>query len=128
MIRVTATAGNNDSDKLPTFTVLSYNCLASHLATSSWFPRTDPKYLEFSYRSKALEQQFRQLNADIACLQEINVNDFHTWLVPFMLSLGYAQGLLAKDRESALMGVATFFKNDKFSLIEHRCVDGSRDQ
>ncbi|UJR18940.1 hypothetical protein I4U23_022070 [Adineta vaga] len=39
-----------------------------------------------------------------------------------MLSLGYAQGLHAKSSKST-MGVAIFFKNDKFSLVEHRCVD-----
>lgn len=123
MIRVTTTTIDDDNGTLPTFTILSYNCLAPKLATPQMFPRSDPKYLQFDYRSKLLEQELCQLNADIACLQEIPGNDFETWLTPFMLSRGYAQGLYPKTSEPLPMAPAIFFKSNKFSLVEHRCID-----
>lgn len=122
MIRVNAATNVNDIDQIPTFTILSYNCLASNSATSENFPRSDPNHLQFRHRMRVLEQEFRQYNADIVCLQEIYLNNYYNWLSSLMNTLGYAQGLYAKATES-MNGVATFFKADKFSLIEKRCID-----
>lgn len=122
MIRVTTTTNSSDDAELSTFTILSYNCLSSSAEKPKMFPRTDPKYLKFDYRSKLLEQEFRQFNADIVCLQEIVVNDFHKWFTPTMLLLGYAEGLFTKCEE-AEDGEAIFFKKDKFSLVKHRSID-----
>lgn len=104
------------------FTILTYNCLASNLAEAKYFPHTDPKFLDFSYRSKLFEHEFKSFNADIICLQEIHIDDFHQWLKPVLHQLGYNEGTFAeRGGPKAKDGVAIFFKNNKFKLVkQHR--------
>lgn len=103
-----------------TFTILTYNCLASNLAETQYFPHTNPAYLEFSYRSKLFEREFQSFNADIICLQEIHKDDFNQWLSPFLSQLGYDNGTFAeRGGTKAKDGVVIFFRRDKFKLITH---------
>ncbi|CAF3011389.1 unnamed protein product [Rotaria sp. Silwood2] len=109
---------------ISTFTILTYNCLASNLAEPKYFPRTDPTHLDFSYRSKLFEHELQSFNADIVCLQEIHQDDFHQWLSPFLFQLGYGEGIFAKrGGTKAKDGVVIFFKRDKFKLINQYRLD-----
>ncbi|CAF3418525.1 unnamed protein product [Rotaria sp. Silwood2] len=109
---------------ISTFTILTYNCLASNLAEPKYFPRTDPTHLDFSYRSKLFEHELQSFNADIVCLQEIHQDDFHQWLSPFLFQLGYGEGTFAKrGGTKAKDGVVIFFKRDKFKLINQYRLD-----
>lgn len=111
---------NNSSSGISTFTVLTYNCLASNLAEAQYFPHTNPAHLEFSYRSKLFEKELRSFNADIVCLQEMHRHDLESWLCPFLAQLGYDQGTFAeRGGTKAKDGVVTFFKKDKFQLVAH---------
>ena len=105
-----------------TFTILTYNCLASNLAEHQYFPQTNPAHLDFSYRSKLFERELQSLNADIVCLQEMHRDDLHNWLSPFLSQLGYDNGTFAERGGSkAKDGVVIFFKRNKFKLItQHR--------
>jgi mRNA deadenylase 3'-5' endonuclease subunit Ccr4 len=106
-----------------TFTILTYNCLASNLAETQYFPQTNPVHLDFSYRSKLFERELQSFNADIVCLQEMHKDDFHQWLSPFLSQLGYDEGIFAeRGGTKAKDGVVIFFKRDKFKLITHHRV------
>lgn len=120
MIHVNESAGNHESTSK--FTILTYNCLASNLAEPQWFPKTNPSYLNFSYRSKLFENEFKTFNADIICLQEMHEDDLNEWLSPFLSQLGYDSGGFAiRGGTKAKDGVTVFFKRDKFKLIsQHR--------
>jgi mRNA deadenylase 3'-5' endonuclease subunit Ccr4 len=107
-----------------TFTILTYNCLASNLAETQYFPQTNPIYLDFSYRSKLFERELQSFNADIVCLQEMHKDNFHQWLSPFLSHLGYDNGTFAeRGGTKAKDGVVIFFKRDKFKLITHHRLD-----
>ncbi|CAF1511924.1 unnamed protein product [Didymodactylos carnosus] len=106
-------------DSITDFTIMSYNCLASNLAKSQYFPKSDPVYLDFGYRSKLFEGEFKRFDSDIVCVQEMNKNDFQTWLLPYMIQLGYAPGLFSERGGTAEDGVSTFYKRDKFSLLHY---------
>ncbi|CAF0848426.1 unnamed protein product [Rotaria sordida] len=117
---------NNDDHhaSISTFTILTYNCLASNLAEPKYFPQTDPTHLDFSYRSKLFEHELQLFNADIVCLQEIHQDNFHQWLSPFLFQLGYDEGTFAKRGGiKAKDGVVIFFKRDKFKLITQHRLD-----
>ncbi|CAF3511114.1 unnamed protein product [Rotaria sp. Silwood1] len=117
---------NNDDHhtSISTFTILTYNCLASNLAESQYFPKTNPTHLDFSYRSKLFEKELQSFNADIVCLQEIHEENFQQWLSPFLLQLGYDEGTFAKrGGTKAKDGVVIFFKRDKFKLINQHRLD-----
>lgn len=105
-----------------TFTILTYNCLASDLAETKYFPQTNRAYLDFSYRSKLFERELQSFDADIICLQEMHKDNFHQWLSPFLSQLGYDDGTFAeRGGAKAKDGVVIFFKRDKFKLItQHR--------
>ncbi|CAF0715520.1 unnamed protein product [Adineta steineri] len=105
-----------------TFSILTYNCLASNLAEAQYFPKTNPAYLDFSYRSKLFERELQSFNADIVCLQEMHKDDLRRWLNPFLSQLGYGEGIFAeRGGDKAKDGVVIFFKRDKFKLInQHR--------
>ncbi|CAF1050729.1 unnamed protein product [Adineta ricciae] len=110
----------NSLTPLSTFTILTYNCLASNLAEPQYFPHTNPAHLDFSYRSKLFEREFQSFNADLICLQEMHRDDFHNWLSPFLARLGYSEGVFAeRGGRKAKDGVVLFFKQDKFKLITH---------
>jgi mRNA deadenylase 3'-5' endonuclease subunit Ccr4 len=120
MIRVKGI--DDHSAPISTFTILTYNCLASNLAETQYFPHTNPAHLDFSYRSKLFERELQSFNADIVCLQEMHKDDLHQWLSPFLSQLGYDNGTFAeRGGTKAKDGVVIFFKRDKFKLLtQHR--------
>jgi len=111
----------NDHEKPAfTFSILTYNCLASNLAEPKYFPYTNPAHLDFSYRSKLFERELQSLNADIICLQEMHKDDLQQWLSPFLSQLGYSNGCFAeRGGTKAKDGVVLFFKQEKFKLLNH---------
>jgi mRNA deadenylase 3'-5' endonuclease subunit Ccr4 len=118
MIRIKGT--ENQPAPICTFTILTYNCLASNLAEPKYFPKTNPAHLEFSYRSKLSEREFKSFNADIICLQEMHKDNMEQWLCPFLSQLGYDEGTFAeRGGTKAKDGVVIFFKRDKFKLLNH---------
>lgn len=55
------------------FSVLSFNVLAEQYTKPAYFPYCDPKFLEFPYRMTLASEMLSQANADIICLQEVDV-------------------------------------------------------
>ena len=60
------------------------------------------------------------LDGDILCLQEVGV-DYHPHLANALEQLGY-NGTFAQKALGQKEGVATFYKTDKFKLVQEKTV------
>lgn len=107
------------------FTVLSYNTLCQHYATPKMYKFTPSWALQWDYRKNLLEKEVLNYNTDIVCMQEVETKTFQEFWLPVMTANGYKGYFFSKTRSKTMSetdskkvdGCATFFKNDKFSLI-----------
>ncbi|XP_014288325.1 2',5'-phosphodiesterase 12 [Halyomorpha halys] len=104
------------------FRVVSYNILAEVYAETvtakqELFPYCPPFALNIDYRKQLYMREIIGYNADIICLQEVDVRIFKNDLSPVLEELGY-QGVLSRKSGTVAEGVATFFAKRKFRLAE----------
>ncbi len=104
-----------------TFTVATYNVLATGYMRREWYPRTPFELLRDARRKPALAEYVAALEADIYCLQEVEHDAFA--LVRARLEvLGYA-GTLAMKGGQRPDGCAVFFRTDRVELLEERRLE-----
>lgn len=104
-----------------TFTVATYNVLASAYIRPQRYPFTPEELLDPRRRIPALAEHLATLNADIYCLQEVEDETFAA--IDRQLSpLGY-HGELAMKGGGKPDGCATFFRTDAFALREILRID-----
>jgi 2',5'-phosphodiesterase len=102
--------------------VASYNLLADYYADSE-DGRTKlfnycPEYaIKIDYRKQLLLKEILGYNADIFCMQEVDFKVFDGDMVP-LLGNQNMTGVHNK-KGTTPEGVATFYRNDRFELIEH---------
>lgn len=103
--------------------VVSYNILADLYADSDYtravlFPYCPPYALKLEYRKQLYIKEILGYNADILCLQEVDVKVFEGDLKAVLQTpeQGY-QGVLAQKGQSG-EGVACFYRQDRFELIQ----------
>lgn len=102
--------------------VASYNLLADYYADSE-DGRTKlfnycPEYaIKIDYRKQLLLKEILGYNADIFCMQEVDFKVFDGDMIPF-LGQQDLSGVHNK-KGTTPEGVATFFRTDRFELIEH---------
>jgi CCR4-NOT transcription complex subunit 6 len=58
------------------FRICSYNILAQKFMNPTWYPHLDPKYASWDYRQTKIFDIIVEINADIYCLQEVDIIDF----------------------------------------------------
>lgn len=109
------------STRLPSdgkqFRVISYNILADFYADSDFsrsdlFPYCPPYALAIDYRKQLFLREIRCYNADIICLQEVDLKIFDIDLT-VMLGMDGLDGLYQKKGDT-LEGLATFYHRKKF--------------
>ena len=123
-------AYTNDLNKInqqldDTFTMMSYNMLCQHYATSTMYKYTPSWALEWDFRRKTLQEEILNYSSDIICMQEVETRTFHEFWAPIMLEFGYKGVFFCKTRSKTMSeldakkvdGCATFYKTDKFTLI-----------
>jgi mRNA deadenylase 3'-5' endonuclease subunit Ccr4 len=98
-----------------TFTVATYNVLASAYIRSEWYPFTPKEFLDPGQRIPALVEHVAALKADIYCLQEVEDETFAALERRFS-PLGY-HGELARKGGGKPDGCATFLRKDMFELV-----------
>ena len=59
-----------------TFTVATYNVLASAYLRREWYPNSPPNVLDNEPRKRALASYITRLDADLICLQEVEEDAF----------------------------------------------------
>jgi len=102
------------------FSVVSYNILASAYIQRAWYRRTPALVLDPAWRVPALVQHISDLNADLFCLQEVEPETF----VALRVSLGergYA-GEYARKLAGRLEGLAIFYRRTCFDRIDSRVL------
>jgi mRNA deadenylase 3'-5' endonuclease subunit Ccr4 len=111
-----------------TFSVASYNVLASAYIQRAWYPRTPRMALNPAWRRRALVERVVALKADILCLQEVEPS--------VLAALGARLGVLGYGAQYGRKnggrpdGCALFFRQQAFTLIDSRVLayaDGGSD-
>ena len=107
------------------FTIMSWNILANHFVLDgrAVYTYAGP-FAEWTHRMPLQLQTFQKCNADIICLQEVEVSHFDDVLVAFFREMGY-QGVMqnnGKRSPTHCTGNATFYRVAKFEMVweEHR--------
>ena len=91
--------------------IMSYNILAQSLIRRTLFP-TNGAALKWPNRSKALLEEFKHYNADILCLQEVDVIQFKLFWSKEFDKLGYNHKFYSCGTKNH--GVAIVFRKDMF--------------
>lgn len=106
------------------FSVVTYNLLADLYTNTSDMFSCQKWMLSWSYRRQNLLAELVAYNADILCLQEVQSNHFHEFLMPELQKHGYTAVYKKKTTELytankfAIDGCATFFRKDRFALVK----------
>lgn len=120
------TNDSNNSDSDDTFTIMSYNTLCQHYATTTLYKYTPSWALEWGFRRSALQEEILHFKSDIVCLQEVETRTYHEFWIPVMHEFGYRGVFFNKTRAKTMGesdskkvdGCATFYKTDKFELLQ----------
>jgi mRNA deadenylase 3'-5' endonuclease subunit Ccr4 len=111
------------------FTVASYNVLASAYVQYALYRRTPKMVLDPAWRIPALVQHVTDLATDVICLQEVEMSTFAA-LQSRLSSLGYASQYTRKTGGRP-DGCAIFYRRHAFELIAARVVeyaDGAQEE
>jgi mRNA deadenylase 3'-5' endonuclease subunit Ccr4 len=103
------------------FTVATYNVLATAYIRAEWYPNTPVALLDASHRTPALVGHVAALEADVLCLQEVE-RDVFAALEEHLRPQGYA-GVFAGKAQGRPDGCATFFRTAVFTFIEATRVE-----
>ncbi|CCA71794.1 related to CCR4-component of the major cytoplasmic deadenylase (C-terminal fragment) [Serendipita indica DSM 11827] len=120
----------SDTGSVP-FSVLCYNILCEKYATSQMYGYTPTWALAWSHRKDRIMSEILDLQSDIVCLQEVDQEQFQTFFQPTLLERGYESCYSPKSRAKTMTGAkqkevdgsATFFKADKFKLVENVVIE-----
>lgn len=102
------------------FSVVSYNVLATAYIQRAWYPRTPALVLNPAWRVPALAQYIAKLDADLFCLQEVEPESFVA-LRTFLSDKGYA-GEFARKLAGRPDGLAIFYRRGIFEWLGARVV------
>jgi CCR4-NOT transcription complex subunit 6 len=117
--------------KTESFTTLSYNILCPSFAPSTSYAYTPSWALEWSYRREILLEELINASADVVCLQEIDSEQYSEWFYPKLKERGYDGAhyprtrarTMSADDAKLIDGCATFWKREKFHLIETQVIE-----
>ncbi|KAI9652436.1 MAG: Glucose-repressible alcohol dehydrogenase transcriptional effector [Alyxoria varia] len=125
------TISEKTSGMSETFSVMSYNALCDKYATQNQYGYASSRALDWEVRKQIILGEVVGRNADIICLQEIDVMSFNDFFKVELSFRGY-RGLFypktrAKtmaDRETkSVDGCATFYKHSKYILLDKQQVE-----
>jgi mRNA deadenylase 3'-5' endonuclease subunit Ccr4 len=105
------------------FTVASYNLLATAYIHYGLYRRTPKLVLDPAWRIPALVQHVSGLGADLICLQEVEANTLAA-LRTRLTVLGYSAEYARKAGGNP-DGCATFYRTDSFELIAKKVIEYS---
>ncbi|XP_021905661.1 carbon catabolite repressor protein 4 homolog 3 isoform X2 [Carica papaya] len=103
------------------FTVVSYNILGDRNAWkhNDLYPNVPFHYMEWGHRRRVICQELSEWEPDIICMQEV---DRYFDLLSLMEEVGYVGSYKRRTGDYA-DGCATFWKADKFCLVEGESIE-----
>lgn len=102
------------------FSLVSWNVLATAYIRASYYPNTEERFLDAQWRVPAIVNRARTFDADLLCFQEVEPAVFEA-LRSGLAELSYV-GAYAQKKDKP-DGCATFFRVDRFSMIESRRIE-----
>lgn len=113
------------------FTLMTYNTLCQHYATTKLYKYTPSWALDWNFRRNALKDEITRLGTDVVCLQEVETRTFHEFWVPVMEAIGYNGYFFSKTRSKTMSeleskkvdGCATFYKTSMFQLVQKQHLE-----
>ncbi|KAL1760558.1 Endonuclease/exonuclease/phosphatase [Schizophyllum commune] len=114
-----------------TFSVLCYNILCDKYATEKLYGYTPSWALAWDYRKELILKELVAHQAEFVCLQEIDVGQFEDYFLKHMMEHGYEAVFWPKPRARTMGeaerrtvdGCATFYRSDRFKLVEKHLVE-----
>jgi CCR4-NOT transcription complex subunit 6 len=112
--------------------VFSYNILCDN-ATRSQYNYTPSAALAWDFRRNQILQEIQATDADIVCLQEVDVDSFNEFFSP-KLSYNNWKGAfwpksraktMTEDNAKMVDGCATFYRVDRYYLLDKHLLDFS---
>jgi CCR4-NOT transcription complex subunit 6 len=115
------------------FKIASFNILCDKACTTALYGYTPSSALQWSYRRDMILAQLRATEADILCLQEVDSDTMTEFLAKELACDGYkgvywpkARAKTMSEKDAKLVdGSATFYKHDKYILLEKQVVEMS---
>ncbi|XP_076816680.1 protein angel homolog 2-like isoform X1 [Clavelina lepadiformis] len=105
-----------------TISVMSYNILSQKLLelNGHLYGKCDPNILPWEFRWKNLQQELKEYNVDVLCLQEVEHCHYFQDIKPWLETLGYSSVYKKRSGSSPNKpdGVLTAFRTDKFRLLK----------
>ncbi|MCO5588424.1 hypothetical protein L7F22_042380 [Adiantum nelumboides] len=125
---------NDDEEPDPppeSFNVLCYNILCEKYATQQLYGYTPSWALAWDYRKDFILQEVMSYGADIVCLQEVDSEQYEDYFLHHLSQQDYdgiywpkSRARTMRDEEKRRVdGCATFFKSNKFALIEKQLIE-----
>lgn len=113
-------------DATSAFTLMSYNTLCQHYATTKLYKYTPSWALNWDYRKNAMKEEILRIGSDVICLQEVETRTFHEFWTPVMSAVGYKGFFFSKTRSKTMGeqeskkvdGCATFYRTSKFQFLQ----------
>ncbi|KAF9289680.1 Glucose-repressible alcohol dehydrogenase transcriptional effector [Mortierella alpina] len=104
------------------FVVMSWNLLSPRLCHPSRLDvRCEPAFLDWGYRKESILNQIAFTDADIVCLQELELKDYEEYFNPHLSRLGFRSIHAYKMNVYEMRdGCAIFYRDSRFKLLnEH---------
>lgn len=123
---------SSDADKIQ---VLSWNILCDRAATQAAYGYTPSEALGWQRRRSVILEEIKERNADVVCLQEVDVESYNEFFRPNLASEDYRGVFWPKSRAQTMGekeakivdGCATFYKNKKYILLDKQLIIFSRE-
>ncbi|CZS93199.1 hypothetical protein WAI453_000890 [Rhynchosporium graminicola] len=121
--------GNPNQEK---FKVYSFNILSNQACTRKMYGYSAIQALDWDYRKDQILADIRNSDADFVCLQEVDQETFGEFFSMKLAYDGYKGVFFARGRahtmrtekdRSAVDGCATFFKSNKYILLDKQLID-----
>lgn len=106
--------------------LLSYNIMAYNFTKASWFSYCDPEFLHPKYRAPRIFKEIKQLNPDIICLQECDLDLFNEFYKPNFDLLGY-ESVFNISNPNRIVTIVIIFKKAKLNLTQKFYLDLNED-
>ncbi|KAK9464920.1 Endonuclease/exonuclease/phosphatase [Lipomyces arxii] len=104
--------------------IMTYNVLGQALIRRKLFP-TNGDMLKWKWRAKVLFSELKYYDADLMCLQEVDLAHLDTVYKPKMANLGYDTMYHCGERKNH--GLLICWKNSVFGLVDSAVVDYDND-
>ncbi|KAF9227045.1 hypothetical protein BS17DRAFT_694866 [Gyrodon lividus] len=123
----------NSDSQTEIFSVICYNILCEKYATERLYGYTPSWALSWDYRKELILTEVMNYDADFVCLQEVDTAQYEDYFVKHLQGQDYEGVYYPKSRYKTMSdadrrqvdGCATFYKADKYLLVERQLIEFS---